>query len=259
MATDMLNEEFSSGAVPGALPLLLNGVGFDVRGNWLLRDIDFELRGGGPTLFLGPNGAGKSLLLRICHGLLEATAGQISWGGAANPVRQSQAMVFQRPVMLRRSVTANIDYLLRQQKLTRAERQQRIDAALARADLTAVARSPAPMLSGGEQQRLALARAWVMQPKLLFLDEPTASLDPAATRKVESMLAEISAAGTKIVMSTHDLGQAKRLAEEVLFLHQGRITEHTGSAQFFQQPVSAPARAFVAGELFVSEPSEEQT
>jgi tungstate transport system ATP-binding protein len=159
-------------------------------------------------------------------------------------------MVFQRPVLLRRSAAANIRYVLYTQGTPRAQRQALVTRALSQAGLLPSARRPARVLSGGEQQRLALARAWALQPQVLFLDEPTASLDPAATRAVETFLDTIHQQGSKIIMSTHDLGQARRLADEVLFLHQGQLLEHTPATAFFTRPQSPEAAAFLDGRLF---------
>jgi tungstate transport system ATP-binding protein len=232
------------------LPLRLDGVCYDAAGKRLLDSISTVLTAGPRTLILGPNGAGKSLLLRICHGLLQPSAGHLSWQGpAAAAARRRQAMVFQRPVMLRRSAAANIDYALKLRRLPRGDRAERVAQALERTGLTAFARQPARALSGGEQQRLALARAWATRPEVLFLDEPTASLDPAATRAVEEIVDAIHRAGTKIVMTTHDLGQARRLGDEVLFLHQGRLIEQDSAERFFAGPRSETAAAFVEGRL----------
>ncbi len=232
------------------LPLRLDGVGFAPDGNALLDAIDLQLDAGSRTIVLGPNGAGKSLLLRLCHGLLQPTSGRVRWCGetpAAAP--RLQAFVFQRPVLLRRSVLANVEYALAVQGVPSAERRERAMVALQRTGLGAIARRPARVLSGGEQQRLALARAWALEPRVLFLDEPTASLDPAATRTVEQLVAAIHAGGTKVVMTTHDLGQARRLADDVVFMHRGRLLEHTPAQRFFNKPQSEAAEAFLSGEL----------
>ena len=208
------------------------------------------LERGSRTILLGPNGAGKSLTLRLCHGLIAPSRGSITWhGGKNNAVRLAQAMVFQRPVMLRRSVYANIDYALSLRKLPRGERKDLVDEALLRAGLKDYARRPARVLSAGEQQRLALARAWALRPQVLFLDEPTANLDPASTRAVEEMITGIDSTGTKIIMTTHDLGQARRLAEEILFLHAGKLLEQVSAKSFFQNPASIEANAYLNGEL----------
>jgi tungstate transport system ATP-binding protein len=158
-------------------------------------------------------------------------------------------MVFQRPVLLRRSVFANVTYALALRGTRGPARKARADAALERFGLASLAGRSARVLSGGEQQRLALARAWAVEPEVLFLDEPTASLDPAATRAVEEALAAFRDAGTKIVMTTHDLGQARRLADEIVFLHRGRVIERSPAKTFFDAPASAEGRAFLKGEL----------
>jgi tungstate transport system ATP-binding protein len=158
-------------------------------------------------------------------------------------------MVFQRPVLLRRSAAANIRYVLSTQGIPRRQRRVMVTEALEQAGLLPLAAQPARVLSGGEQQRLALARVWALKPQVLFLDEPTASLDPAATRTVEALLARIHHAGTKLIMTTHDLGQARRLADEVLFLHHGRLVENAPASEFFAKPQSKEAAAFLEGKL----------
>ena len=232
------------------LPLVLEDVGFVAGGRTILERISVEIGAGPRTVILGANGAGKSVLMRICHGLLAPTSGRVAWRAAEVPGKpRRQAMVFQRPVMLRRSALANVTYALKAARVPRAERKARALAALEHVGLAARADNPARVLSGGEQQRLALARAWALRPEVLFLDEPTANLDPSATREVEGIIASIQAAGAKIVMTTHNLGQAKRLGDEVLFLHQGRLAERSPVDRFFSQPASAEAEAFIKGEL----------
>ncbi|MBO6782216.1 MAG: ATP-binding cassette domain-containing protein [Alphaproteobacteria bacterium] len=233
------------------LPLEFRRVVYEADGTRLLHDIDLTLAGGRRTVILGPNGAGKSLLLRLAHGLLAPSSGDIVWRGAGTRERviRRQAMVFQRPVMLRRSALGNLTHALKVRGVPRDEGRERARAALAMAGLSDLAHRPARLMSGGEQQRLALARAWATEPEILFLDEPTASLDPAATRAVETLIGGFHAAGTTVVMSTHDLGQARRIADDVLFLHKGRVVEFGAADRFFEHPSSAEARAFVAGEL----------
>ncbi|MBT6406616.1 MAG: ATP-binding cassette domain-containing protein, partial [Rhodospirillaceae bacterium] len=160
-----------------------------------------------------------------------------------------QAMVFQRPVMLRRSVSANVEYALGLRGVSKNARQAQIDEVLSRTGLQRFARTPARVLSFGEQQKLALARAWALNPQVLFLDEPTASLDPAGTRAVEQIIAAIQSGGTKIIMTTHDLGQARRLGDEILFLHQGKLIEKTEAQSFFERPASNLGQAFLNGDL----------
>jgi len=237
------------GAPPTILPLAVRDLTYAVGGQRLVDGISFTLAAGPRTVILGPNGAGKSLLLRLCHGLIRPTGGTVAWAdGGVDPGRR-QAMVFQRPVMLRRSAAANIDYALALRRIPREERRRRVAEALEKTGLTAFARRPARVLSFGEQQKLALARAWALEPQVLWLDEPTASLDPAATRAVEEIIAAIRATGTKIVMTTHDLGQARRVGDEILFLHRGKLVERAATADFFDRPANALSRAFVQGEL----------
>ena len=231
------------------LPLVLTDVSFAIRGHTIIDHMSFEIDAGPRTVILGPNGAGKSILMRLCHGLLQPTSGAIRWLGSRNGKRRQQAMVFQRPVMLRRSARANIAYGLALAGVGARERRLRAMDVLEAVGLASVADKPARVLSGGEQQRLALARAWALGPEVLFLDEPTANLDPGATREVESLIGQIHAGGTKIIMTTHNLGQARRLGDEILFINAGRLAERAPVAEFFTRPVSAEAAAFIKGEL----------
>ena len=227
------------------LPLSLEDVSYAVRGRAIIDRACLQVEAGPSTIILGANGAGKSVLMRLMHGLLRPTSGRIAWHGEG--ARRLQAMVFQRPVMLRRSALANVVYAL---KLAGSANRERIAMeALEEVGLVHVAHRPARVLSGGEQQRLALARAWALHPEVLFLDEPTANLDPGATREIETVIKAFDASGTKIVMSTHSLGQARRLGDEVIFLHQGRVAERAPVERFFPQPASPEAAAFVKGEL----------
>jgi tungstate transport system ATP-binding protein len=233
-----------------ALPLVLERVGYAAGGVRIIEDLSLTVAAGAPTIVLGPNGAGKSVLLRLCHGLFEPSTGRIRTGNAP-PTAERTALVFQRPVMLRRSALANVTFALARAGVAFARRRERGSELLARVGLAHLAARPARKLSGGEQQRVALARAWARAPQILFLDEPTANLDPAATRAVEEIVREIAAAGVKIVMATHDLGQARRLAGDVVFLHAGRLIEHTPAERFFRAPDSREATAFLQGELLV--------
>lgn len=222
--------------------LALQGLGLtegDVR---ILTDIDLKVSAG-RTALLGPNGAGKSTLLRLMHGLLRPSAGAVAW---SRPL--TQAMVFQRPILLRATVLANIEYGLLLRGIPASARREQALAALARVGLPELAQRQARKLSGGEQQRVALARAWALDPQVLFLDEPTASLDPASSREVERIIREIAAGGTKIVMTTHNLGQARRIAEDVVFLEAGRLIEQTPAEIFFRRPRTIAAQAFIQDE-----------
>jgi tungstate transport system ATP-binding protein len=230
------------------LPLVLDQVSFAVDGKTIIDRVSMEITEGPRTIILGPNGAGKSVLMRLCHGLFAPTSGSITWRGAANG-RKRQAMVFQRPVMLRRSALANVVYGLKLAGVAPGERELRARDVIDAVGLAGVSERPARVLSGGEQQKLALARAWALGPEVLFLDEPTANLDPGATREVETIVGQIRAGGTKIVMTTHSLGQARRLGDEILFLSQGRLVERSEADRFFRQPASAEAAAFLREEL----------
>ena len=218
------------------LPLRLQEVDF----LHIIKPLSLAIEAGPSTIILGANGAGKSVLMRLMHGLLAPSRGRILWQAPGR-----QAMVFQRPVMLRRSALANVEYALR----AAGQAADGAMDALREVGLAHLAHKPARVLSGGEQQRLALARAWALHPEVLFLDEPTASLDPSATREIEHVIQAFDAAGTKIVMATHNLGQARRLADEVIYLHQGRVLERTPADRFFRQPATPEAAAFIKGEM----------
>jgi tungstate transport system ATP-binding protein len=222
--------------------LHLDGLGLTEGNIRIIDDISLKV-GAGRTAILGPNGAGKSTLLRLMHGLLRASGGSLHW-----PQPLSQGMVFQRPVMLRTTALANVEYGLKLQGVGAAERRRRAAAALARVGLPELAARPARRLSGGEQQRVALARAWALEPQVLFLDEPTSSLDPASSREVERIIQEIAATDTRIVMTTHNLAQARRLAEEVIFIDSGRVIEQSLATSFFREPQTAAARRFLQEE-----------
>jgi len=232
------------------LPLETKKLRLDIDGKRLIDDIDLRLVAADLTIVMGQNGAGKSLLLRLLHGLIAPTAGEVIWGGEVmgDPIRRRQAMVFQRPVLLRRSVAANIDFVLNLRQKSKVNRR---DALLAEVGLSDKAAQPARLLSGGEQQRLALARALAHDPKILFMDEPTASLDPASVVLIETIVKTLQSRGTKVVFVTHDLGQARRLADEILFLHDGHIEEQTKADAFFRNPTSMIASAFLDGRVVV--------
>jgi tungstate transport system ATP-binding protein len=233
------------------LPIVLNEASVVAGSVTILDLVSLTLQAGAPTLLIGPNGSGKTTLLRAAMGLTPLTRGAITWGGRETATAARRSIVFQRPVMLRRSAKANIRYALNAADIARAQHEARIAELLALVGLEGLARRPARRLSGGEQQRLALARALARDPAVLFLDEPTASLDPAATKAIEEIVRAITARGVKVVMSSHDLGQAKRLAGDVVLLHRGRLIEHSAAQDFFAQPKTEEAKKFTAGELLV--------
>lgn len=230
------------------LPMKAQSLVLEVQGKRLIDNVDLDLSDSSITMIMGPNGAGKSLLLRLLHGMITPTSGSVRWSGEPldEAMRRRQAMVFQRPVLLRRSVAANIDFVLGLRG--QADKTKR-DLILEHIGLLAQAKQPARLLSGGEQQRLALARALALEPDVLFLDEPTASLDPASTLRIEQIVQDAHQRGTKIVFITHDFGQAKRLAGDVVFMHRGHVLEHLPAKQFFEKPATKQGADFLAGRI----------
>jgi tungstate transport system ATP-binding protein len=221
--------------------IALQGVGVRFGATRALSAIDFSLHAGERVALVGANGSGKTTLLRVLHGRLPHEGRRF----VAGELRQ--AMVFQRPFLLRLSVWHNLMLALWLARVPPIERAPRAHEALARVGLSAERHRPARVLSGGQQQRLALARAWAVRPQVLFLDEPTASLDPGAKREVEQLIAEFSAEGMALVMSTHNLGQAKRLATRVLYLEGGQLLVDRPTCDFFEQPLPEPAALFLKG------------
>jgi len=221
--------------------LRAEGLVLEVDGKRLIDIPKLSLAHNGITVLMGPNGAGKSLLLRLLHGLQEPSSGRV----ILNTHQQAQAMVFQSPVLLRRTAEANLRFARRTQKLSLDALPELLD----RVRLSDKARTPARRLSGGERQRLAIAQALATEPEVLLLDEPTASLDPSATALIEDILLQTARRGVRIVLVTHDVLQARRIAEDVVFLSQGRVVEHELSKTFFDRPKTDMARAYLAGRL----------
>ncbi len=233
------------------LPLVLENVSLQAGATSLVERISLTIAAGAPTLIVGPNGSGKTTLLRLCMGLAAPTSGRISWGGRSDAAPTRRAFVFQRPVMLRRSAAANLLYALAQAGAPRAERAIRAARLLERVGLADLASRPARLLSGGEQQRLAVARALARDPEVLLLDEPTANLDPAATRALEEIVLTAAQSGIKVVMTSHDLGQVRRLVGEVIFLARGSLCERAPTSDFLDHPVTPEAQAFLRGDLVI--------
>ena len=242
------------GAVHSHHHLTSRNLSFTVKGKTLIDNVDFQVTDTGVSTILGFNGAGKSLLLRLLHGLITPTQGELLWGGekVAAEHRKKQAMVFQKPVLLRRTTLDNVLFALKSRDHHNKHNKHKAHTLLERFELSSVATQPARLLSGGESQRLALARAMATEPDVLFLDEATASLDPASTAKIESLIQEICDVGTKVIMVTHDLGLARRLSTEILFFDRGRIAEQSAADVFFDvdnNNHSAMVNKFLAGEL----------
>jgi tungstate transport system ATP-binding protein len=244
--------DISSHRRPSILPLEADRLVYEIDGTRIIDAVSFRIAPAGCTAIMGYNGAGKSVLLRLLHGLIAPTAGALRWSVdlPAGEIARRQAMVFQSPVLLRRSVEANLRFALARRGYRGKARTARLEEILGETNLVALRRRPAAVLSGGERQRVALARALAAEPELVFLDEATASLDPAATVAIERILRRAVAAGRKLIMVTQSVGQARRMARDVIFLHRGRVTEHTGIDEFCREPRSAAARAFIEGQLF---------
>ena len=217
----------------------------------ILNRVSISIGAGAPTVLIGSNGSGKTTFLRAAMGLIPPSRGRITWGGRDAVPPKRRAIVFQRPVMLRRSVAGNIGYALAAASVPRDQRERRTGELLSLVGLQGLQARPARRLSGGEQQRLALARALARNPTVLFLDEPTANLDPAATKAIENIVQEVSASGVKVVMATHDLGEAKRLAGDIVFLHRGSVIERGPADAFFAAAATDDARRFLAGDLLI--------
>jgi tungstate transport system ATP-binding protein len=233
------------------LPIAIEDASVRSRGVTILDAISLVLAPGAPTVLIGPNGSGKTTLIRLAMGLVTPTSGRIAWGGRRETDGRRRAIVFQRPVMLRRSAAGNIAFALRTADTPHKDHARRIAELLDLVGLAPLGARPARRLSGGEQQRLALARALARDPEILFLDEPTANLDPAATKAVEDIVAKVAASGVKIVMATHDLGQARRVAGDIVFLVRGRIHRCAPAKDFFAAPATPEAVAFLNGDLVI--------
>ncbi len=230
-------------------PLVVRQAVVRRQGKTLVGPVDLELHGQGTTIVIGPNGSGKTSLLRMLHGIARLRSGSVDWACPTNEAQKRQAFVFQTPVMLRRSVRDNLAFPLRLLGMSRREAFTQAETWAHRVGLGDALSRPATVLSGGERQKLALARALVRNPDVLFLDEPCASLDGRATQEIEEILTGAASAGTRLIMSTHDMGQARRLADEVAFILSGRIHEFGNAQRFFEGPQTAQASAFLRGDI----------
>jgi tungstate transport system ATP-binding protein len=233
--------------------LVLDGIAFSVAGREIVKPVNLSLPIAGRTVVLGPNGAGKSTLLQLLHGMLSAGRGSVRVHDPSvgdRPVAAHElGFVLQKPVMLARSALDNVRHALAIRGVASPDRNAAAQTALDRVGLGSLGERPARRLSGGEQQRLAIARVIAASPSCLLLDEPTAHLDPGATAAIERLLSALSNSGLGLIMSTHDLGQARRLADLIVFMHRGEIVEFTAASQFFGSPSTDSARRFLAGEL----------
>lgn len=245
-APDRLGHNVASGSI---LPLTLAGASARFRGKTLVGPVDLTIGQTGFTIVIGPNGSGKTTLLRLMHGLQRLADGRITWNRPRPEARARQAYVFQTPIMMRRSVLDSIAYPLFLRGVSRPRAKEQAQVWANRIGLGQALNRPAPFLSGGEKQKLSLARALITGPDILFLDEPCANLDGRAIREIETLLTEAQQAGTRVVMATHDMGQARRLASDVVFLYGGRVHETAPGPVFFDGPTTAEAAAFINGEI----------
>ncbi|WP_147113822.1 ATP-binding cassette domain-containing protein [Tateyamaria sp. syn59] len=235
--------------VSDLFPLTLKGAETSRRGKRLVGPIDLSLDGQGLCVVMGPNGSGKTTLLRLMHGTARLTGGTVKWTCDTDTARHHQAFVFQQPVVLRRTVEENLAYPLQLRGVARKTARAAARDWSEKVGLEPHLQRRAMVLSGGEQQKLAIARALITDPTLVFLDEPTASLDGRAMREIEAILLQAKADGTRLILSTHDMGQARRIADEVVFMLGGKVHETGAAPQFFDAPQTPEARAFLQGDI----------
>jgi len=231
------------------LPLTLENATAHMRGKKLVGPVSLTLAPQGFTMLIGPNGAGKTTLLRLMHGLQRCSGGKVAWAVPKAEARNRQAFVFQAPITMRRTVRDSLAYPLRLRGMAKAAALEKATQCAGNFGLADLLDSPAPLLSGGEQQKLSLARALIIKPEILFLDEPCASLDGRATREIEAILRQVQAGGTRVVMSTHNMGQARRLAQDILFMLHGTVHEQADVEPFFTSPQTLEATAFINGDI----------
>jgi len=231
------------------LPLTLTDATAHMRGKKLVGPVSLSLAATGFTMIIGPNGAGKTTLLRLMHGLQRCTKGEVSWAVSPAQARHRQGFVFQSPIMMRRRVSDSLAYPLRLRGMSKSAALEKATQCAQDFELSELLDNWAPMLSGGEKQKLSLARALITEPEILFLDEPCANLDGRATREIEGILQNVKTNGTRLVMSTHNMGQAKRLADDVVFMLHGAVHEHRNATQFFEAPITPEADAFIKGDI----------
>ncbi len=227
-------------------PLTLTQVLVRRRGKVVIGPTDLVLDVGGPTIIIGPNGAGKTTLLRVMHGIERVTSGTVTW---QHDDPAQHAFVFQSPIVLRRSAAENLAYPLQLLGASKHQIAEEVAYWLNRIGLGDRGNSPATRLSGGERQKLAIARALIRKPQVLFLDEPCANLDGHTTREIEALLQETSAAGTRLVMSTHDMGQARRLARDLIFMLHGKVHDVSDAEVAFTRPQTKELAAFLRGDI----------
>lgn len=237
--------------VESILPVKLQSAAVRKGQKNIIGPIDLSMGGSGCSVLIGPNGAGKTTFLRLLHGLERATSGAVNWSARKSEVYRRQSFVFQSPVVLRRSGIENIAYPLYVRGVTRKVARIEAEKWIDEIGLGEAGRYDANVLSGGEKQKLAMARALITQPEVLFLDEPTANLDGASTLEIERLIISAREQGMRIIMATHDFGQARRLADEILFMYRGKIHERCSTEDFFEEPRTQEAQKFIRGDLLL--------
>ena len=231
-------------------PIKIKDLSILLNGSFVLKNINCQINDKSITAILGPNGAGKSLLLQTINGLVTVVNGEITYNlkQLDNNIRKQQAMVFQNPTLLRRTVLGNMEFV---NSINKNTNMLGVKSILKKVGLEDFNNKPARLLSGGEKQRLSLARALLIQPKLLLLDEPTANLDPYSLKLIEDIILEENNNGTTIILTTHDMSQAKRLASNIIFINKGRVIEQNSSKDFFIKPKSIEAKKYINGEILL--------
>ena len=231
-------------------PIVVSNLSLLLGKTKILDKIKCKIHNESIVAVLGPNGAGKSMFLKTINGLIGVESRKINFNSIEinNYIRKEIAMVFQKPTLLRRSVFENMQFVLdKKNKLSNLE----IMKLLQRVSLDTFKDKPARLLSGGEQQRLSLARALLINPSLLLLDEPTANLDPYSVNLIEEIILDENKKGKTIILTTHDMGQAKRLAKEILFFNKGKLLEQTKAINFFKKPKTKEAQSYINGKILL--------
>jgi len=233
-----------------SLPLSMKQVSYSTRGAALIHDFNLEINTPGISMILGHNGAGKSLLLKLLHGVISPSSGHIYWNNQTPSIHQYwRTFLLQRPTFFNQSIESNIEFVLRIAGIDKSEHKQRCTQALETCGLSHLSQRNTTSLSGGELQKASLARAWVLKPSVILLDEPTVALDPPSVISFENIIQQFEKSGTKIIMTTHDLAQAKRLAKEIVFIDKGEMIEQSEASSFFVGPASSQAQSFISGKL----------
>jgi len=230
------------------LPIFIKDLTLILDNRKKLSSLNLSINSDDVTVIMGPNGAGKSIFLKILNGILTPTSGCITWNNKKqfSDTLNTQAFVFQKPILLRRSVIANLDYM---DSVLGYKKKISKDRLLEIVQLKKQKNQPARMLSLGEQQRLSLVRSLMLRPNLLLLDEPTANLDPASTKIIEDIILNLKMMGIKIIFVTHNILQAKRIADEIIFLNEGKMVEHLNKQEFFSNSKSIEVQNYLNGIL----------